>query len=130
MACLFKRGKKFWISFRINGKLLQRSLKTDDRRIAREKVTCPHCWSVKISFSAIAIAQTNFFNNKPLPLVSWNKANQQLLQFDNSVKATARAAIEAIEKLHIVREITGKQRDRLYAYDKYMKILDEGTEPL
>jgi len=38
MACLFKRGKKFWISFRINGKLLQRSLKTDDRRIAREKI--------------------------------------------------------------------------------------------
>jgi len=43
---------------------------------------------------------------------------------------TARAAVEALEKLKIVREITGKQRDRLYAYDRYMKILDEGTEPL
>ena len=37
MACLFKRGRKYWISFRINGQLTQRSLKTDDPRIAKEK---------------------------------------------------------------------------------------------
>ncbi len=43
---------------------------------------------------------------------------------------TARAAVEALAKLKIVREITGMRRDRLYAYDRYMKILDEGTEPL
>ncbi|MDD4891190.1 MAG: Fic family protein [Phycisphaerae bacterium] len=43
---------------------------------------------------------------------------------------TARSAIDAMEKLKIVREITGKQRDRLYAYDQYMKILDEGARPL
>lgn len=43
---------------------------------------------------------------------------------------TARAAIEALEKLKVVHEITGKRRDRLYAYAQYMKALDEGTEPL
>jgi hypothetical protein len=30
----------------------------------------------------------------------------------------------------IVREITGKQRDRIYLYDQYVRILDKGTEPL
>lgn len=34
------------------------------------------------------------------------------------------------EKLKILKEITGKQRDRLYTYDRYMRILDVGTEPL
>jgi len=43
---------------------------------------------------------------------------------------TARAAVESLEKMGILREITGRRRDRLYAYAQYMKILDEGTEPL
>ncbi|MCL2700306.1 MAG: Fic family protein [Phycisphaerae bacterium] len=43
---------------------------------------------------------------------------------------TARAAVEALEKMKILREITGKRRGRLYAYAQYMKILNEGTEPL
>lgn len=43
---------------------------------------------------------------------------------------TARSAVESLEKLKIVREITGKKRDRLYVYARYMGALDEGTEPL
>ena len=43
---------------------------------------------------------------------------------------TVRSAIESLEQLGIVREITGKQRDRIYIYDQYVKILDEGTQPL
>jgi Fic family protein len=43
---------------------------------------------------------------------------------------TARAAALAMEKLGIVHEITGKRRDRLYAYTLYIKALDVGTEPL
>jgi hypothetical protein len=35
-----------------------------------------------------------------------------------------------ISKIGIVREITGKQRDRVYVYSQYVKILDEGTHPL
>ena len=30
--------------------------------------------------------------------------------------------------LGIVREITGRQRDRVYAYERYLAILNEGTE--
>jgi Fic family protein len=39
-------------------------------------------------------------------------------------------AMHALEKLGIVREFTGKKRNRLYAYDGYLGILTEGTEPL
>lgn len=47
----------------------------------------------------------------------------------NLTAPTVRSAIESLESIGIVREITGKQRDRIYVYDKYVKILDEGTEP-
>ncbi len=43
---------------------------------------------------------------------------------------TIRSAIQSLETLGIVREITGKQRDRIYLYDQYVRILDQGTEPL
>jgi len=35
-----------------------------------------------------------------------------------------------LEKLSTVRELTGRQRNRLFAYDRYLQILSEGTEPL
>jgi Fic family protein len=35
-----------------------------------------------------------------------------------------------LEKLGTVRELTGRQRNRLFAYDRYLQILSEGTEPL
>jgi len=48
----------------------------------------------------------------------------------NLTSPTVRSAVESLETLGIVREITGKQRDRIYIYDRYVRILDEGTEPL
>ena len=48
----------------------------------------------------------------------------------NLTPPTVRSAVESLEALGIVREITGKQRDRIYTYDRYVGILDEGTEPL
>ncbi|HUS05547.1 MAG TPA: Fic family protein [Bryobacteraceae bacterium] len=43
---------------------------------------------------------------------------------------TVAAAIEHMRRLGIVREITGRQRRRLFAYGPYLDILNEGTEPL
>lgn len=43
---------------------------------------------------------------------------------------TVRSSLAHLEKLRIVREMTGRQRNRLFVYDKYLDILDEGTEPL
>ncbi len=48
----------------------------------------------------------------------------------NLTAPTIRSAVESLEALRILREITGKQRDRIYLYDQYVRILDEGTEPL
>jgi hypothetical protein len=32
--------------------------------------------------------------------------------------------------LGIVKELTGGRRNRVFAYDRYLAILNEGTEPL
>jgi Fic family protein len=43
---------------------------------------------------------------------------------------TVARAVEALEDLGIVREITGRKRERVFAYTRYLDILNEGTEPL
>ena len=39
-------------------------------------------------------------------------------------------SMKQLAKLGITRETTGRNYARIYAYDKYLKILNEGTEPL
>lgn len=41
---------------------------------------------------------------------------------------TASAAMDALMSLGLVREFTGRQRNRVFAYDQYLSILNEGTE--
>ena len=43
---------------------------------------------------------------------------------------TVIASIKHLERLGMVREQTGRRRNRLFVYDRYLKILSEGTEPL
>jgi Fic family protein len=43
---------------------------------------------------------------------------------------TASGALEKLTDLGVVRETTGKQRGRVYAYSDYLTLLDRGTEPL
>ena len=45
-------------------------------------------------------------------------------------KPTAAAAMTHLQNLGIVRELTGRKRRKLYVYQQYLKILDEGTKPL
>ena len=40
----------------------------------------------------------------------------------------ASSALERLSGLGLVREITGRPRNRLYVYDSYLAILSEGTE--
>ena len=42
--------------------------------------------------------------------------------------ATAASAMEWLVEQGIARELTGKRRDRLFVYDRYVSILAEGTE--
>jgi len=43
---------------------------------------------------------------------------------------TATNALRNLEKIGIVLEVTGKERGRIYAYTKYLEVLDEGTDPI
>lgn len=43
---------------------------------------------------------------------------------------SASKAISNLIKLGIIREITGRQRNRVFSYDRYLTILSEGTERL
>ncbi len=41
----------------------------------------------------------------------------------------ASRGMAALEDLGIAREVTGRRRNRVYAYDRYLAIISEGTEP-
>lgn len=43
---------------------------------------------------------------------------------------TAATGAEKLVELGIVRELTGRERNRVFSYDRYVTILSEGTEPL
>jgi hypothetical protein len=40
----------------------------------------------------------------------------------------ASSAMEVLVDLGIASELTGKRRNRIFAYDRYLTILSEGTE--
>lgn len=40
------------------------------------------------------------------------------------------SAMDLLIDLAVAREMTGKKRDRVFVYDRYVEILSEGTEPL
>lgn len=42
----------------------------------------------------------------------------------------ATTGMKALLDVGVVRELTGRRRNRLFAYDRYLQILSEGTEPL
>jgi Fic family protein len=42
----------------------------------------------------------------------------------------ATAALERLVALDLVREVTGRQRNRVYSYASYVSLFSEGTEPL
>ncbi len=44
-------------------------------------------------------------------------------------KPTAAVAMRHLQALGIVRELTGRKRNKLYVYQHYLRILDEGTTP-
>ena len=43
---------------------------------------------------------------------------------------TAARAVDALASLAITREITGRERDRVFAYDAYLNLLNEGAQPI
>jgi Fic family protein len=43
---------------------------------------------------------------------------------------TVTSAVAHLQGLQIVREITGRERDRIFAYTRYLEMVSEGTEPI
>ena len=60
------------------------------------------------------------------PLATLNQVRDRTgLSFPSAAKG-----MEALVGLEIARELTGHRRNRVFAYDRYLSILSEGTEPL
>ncbi len=60
------------------------------------------------------------------PLLTLNEVHSRAsLSF-----ATAAKAMDRLIAAGIASELTGRQRNRVFAYDRYLAILNEGTEPL
>lgn len=59
------------------------------------------------------------------PIISIVPASREL----KVTHPTVMKAVANLQKLGIVKEVTGKRRGRLFAYTRYMKILSRGTEP-
>lgn len=55
---------------------------------------------------------------------------QKIADETGMTRPTVAMAIKHLMTMEMVRELTGKERHRLYVYDGYVKILSEGAEPL
>lgn len=66
----------------------------------------------------------HYLEKKPLAVIP------EMVKALGLTTPTVTASLQNLERLGIVREITGKQRGRVFVYDAYLKILERGTEPL
>ena len=60
------------------------------------------------------------------PILSLN----ELRRLTGLVFPTVSRSVNALLEAGIVREITGRKRNRVFAYHDYLAVLSEGTEPL
>jgi hypothetical protein len=50
------------------------------------------------------------------------------MKLRETTKPTASKALDALRRARIIDETTGKQRDRVYAYHRYLEILTGDTK--
>lgn len=55
---------------------------------------------------------------------------QRASQATGIVQSSVSKAFKAMTEIGLLKEITGQKRNRLFCYDRYLKLLSEGTEPL
>jgi Fic family protein len=59
---------------------------------------------------------------RPIASPNWIK-NKILL-----ASATVNACLRDLDNIGIIKEVTKQKRNRLYAYDQYIEIMNKGTE--
>lgn len=74
--------------------------------------------------AANALRVFNILGTRPLASIN------DLAERAGMAYPTASRAVGALEELGILREITGRRRGRVYAYTRYVELLNEGAEPL
>jgi Fic family protein len=65
----------------------------------------------------------DYLKHLPQVRVPW------LVDYLDMTAPTVRAALGHLVDLHILEEITGKKRDKVYVYRRYLDVLEDGAEP-
>ena len=58
------------------------------------------------------------------PIITLSRTMELL----NTTKPTALKAISSLERAGVIKETTGKRRDRVYGYREYLQILTKDTD--
>jgi Fic family protein len=78
-----------------------------------------------LGLATATVSSVRLFDQLPnQPIVTLAKAMKIL----DASKPTALKAIDSLEQSSVLRETTGRQRDRVYAYERYLAVLNRGME--
>lgn len=114
-----------WLEFFLQGVLETSGQATET---AREILTLIHADRITVGGigrgAGSALQVHRYLERKPLAVIS------EIVEALNLSTPTVTASIQKLEELGLVREITGKQRGRVFVYEKYLRILQRGTEPI
>lgn len=76
-----------------------------------------------VGHKSATVSSVRLFDQLPKqPIITLAKAIEIL----DSSKPTALKAIGSLEQSGVLSEITGRQRDRVYAYERYLAVLNQG----
>jgi Fic family protein len=114
-----------WIKFFLQGIIeiskaaIENTRKILDLKEQHQKIILKH----KVPTITKIMLLNKLFNT---PIISVNEIQKEFKISHQS----ASKLISNFEQLGILKEITGKKRDRKFAYYKYLEILSEGTKPI
>jgi Fic family protein len=126
LQCVRTEGEwEEWLEFFLEG------VEATARQAADTAVELLHLFSEdRVRIQALgrpassALRLHEFLQKRPLMNIGTAADNLQL-----SIP-TVTAALRHLVRLGIVREMTGKQRGRIFAYQRYLDVVSAGTEPL
>lgn len=114
-----------WLDFFLEGveNTASNAVQTAQRLLAMFREDADRVQSIGRA-AASALRVFNVLRERPL--VTLNEVHRRAgISFPTATKG-----MNALVELGIVRELTGRRRNRVFAYDRYLSILNEGIEPL